>query len=227
MIDAMAARTQATAPELYERWAPTYAAAPDNPLMQGEQAAMLAAWPHVAGKRALDLACGRGRYTKLLIEHGATHVVGLDLSMGMLQRAAGVACVRADMQRLPLRDGVFDISISGLAVGHVAQLDRWTSEVARVLSAQGVLLYSDFHPEAARAGLTRSFKDSNARTWAVPHHCHAVSAQREALAAAGLTVDTVTELRVGENFNEVFSGSERFYRECAGLPLLLIIRAHK
>ena len=43
-------------------------------------------------------------------------------------------------------------------------LHRWMGEIARVLNGGGVLLYSDFHPEAARAGLTRSFKDAHNRS---------------------------------------------------------------
>src|ERR1700734_1440712 len=39
--------------EAYERWAPTYAPVPHNPLMSAEQQAMLAQWPELVGRRAL------------------------------------------------------------------------------------------------------------------------------------------------------------------------------
>ncbi len=52
--------------DAYDRWAVSYPPWPHNPLMRAEQKAMLEQWPEVAGRRALDLACGSGRCAKLL-----------------------------------------------------------------------------------------------------------------------------------------------------------------
>ena len=224
--------TTATAPsvralDLYERWAPTYAPDAHNPLMRAEQTAMLAALPRVAGMRALDLACGTGRYTQLLRLGGVASVVGVDFASGMLRRVDGASCVQADMNRLPFMNCVFDLAVSGLAVGHAATLPKWALGVARVLTARGILLYSDFHPEAARAGLTRSFKDAQDRAWTLPHHRHEIADHLAALAGARLGADLISELRVGDEINESFPGGERFYREWRGLPLVLVIRARR
>jgi malonyl-CoA O-methyltransferase len=89
------------------------------------------------------------------------------------------------------------------------------------------VLYSDFHPEAARAGLPRSFKDEDGRVHTVPHNSFEVSSQAAAAAEAGLLVEKVRELRVGMEICEPFSGSEAFYRQWHGLPLVLIVRARK
>jgi ubiquinone/menaquinone biosynthesis C-methylase UbiE len=218
-----------TSPQIdaYERWAPSYAPTPHNPLMAGEQRAMLECWPEVTGKNALDLACGTGRYAMLLQQRRAQRVVALDSSAAMLRQAPLGNRILADMLRLPLRDGLFDIVTSGLAIGHATDLVRWMREVARVMTSGGVLLYSDFHPEAARAGLTRSFKDESSRNRTVPHHRHDVDAQCEAAAAASLSVEVIRELRVGLEFQEDFPESEAFYRKWRGLPLVLVVRARK
>jgi hypothetical protein len=100
-------------------------------------------------------------------------------------------------------------------------------EVARVLRPEGNLLYSDFHSEAIRAGMTRSFKDAADVSWTVPHQVYDLSCQQEAMDAAGLTVETITELRMGMELNEAFPGSERAYREWYGVPVVLIVRALK
>src|SRR5262249_43811988 len=144
--------------EAYERWAPHYPAAPHNPLMRIEQQAMLEHWPSIAGRRVLDLACGSGRYSQLLAHGDAASVVSLDFSEGMLRSVSGAFRVRASLMSLPFAPNAFGAVISGLAVGHANDLGQWMVEIARVLERDGVLLYSDFHPEAARAGLTRSFK---------------------------------------------------------------------
>ena len=217
----------ATTLEAYERWAPTYEPVPHNPLMRAEQAAMLGHWPQVAGRRALDLACGTGRYAKVLVESQAATVMALDFSAAMLQRVSGCQRVQASMLSLPFVTGSFGVVVAGLAVGHAPNIQLWMSEVARVLEPGGALLYSDFHPDAAGAGFPRSFKDEQGRKVIVPHNTHAVSAQQAAAAAAGLLVETIQELRVGVELSEPFKGSESFYRQWHGLPFVLIVSARR
>jgi malonyl-CoA O-methyltransferase len=213
--------------DAYERWAPRYAAVAHNPLMRVEQQAMLQEWPDVAGRRVLDLACGTGRYARLLAEGGAAHVVALDFSSAMLRQVSGGNRVRASMMHLPFVRGAFGAVVSGLALGHATEIHQWMGEVARVLEPQGTLLYSDFHPEAARAGLTRSFKDESNRTFTLPHRDYGVGLQSEAAAAANLTIVSVRELCVGYDLQEVFPGSDEFYARWQGLPLVLVVRARK
>jgi malonyl-CoA O-methyltransferase len=175
----------------------------------------------------LDLACGSGRYARLLSEGSAAEVVAVDSSAGMLQRVSGASRVCASLSRLPFAAGSFDVVVCGLAVGHEPDIQAWMSEVARVLAPGGTFLYSDFHPEAARAGLTRSFTDEQQRLYTLPHCAHEVPAQRAAAAAAGLAVSALQEVRVGTELTEEFTHSESFYRRWHGLPLVLVVRAEK
>jgi ubiquinone/menaquinone biosynthesis C-methylase UbiE len=213
--------------EAYERWAPRYPPVAHNPLMRIEQEVMLEQWPAVAGCRALDLACGTGRYAKLLAEAKAQHVVALDFCAPMLRQVANASRVQASMMQLPFVNGAFDVVVSGLALSHATEVREWMTEISRVLRPGGVLLYSDFHPEAARAGLTRSFKDQNEQTCTVPHYCYDLAVQMEAVGAAGLTMDMVREVRVGIELREPFPRSDEFYRRWHGLPITLIVRARK
>jgi malonyl-CoA O-methyltransferase len=213
--------------EAYERWAPLYPPVAHNPLMRAEQRAMLEVLPNVEGRRVLDLACGSGRYSHLLRQANAAQVVALDLCVPMLEQVAAASRVRASMMQLPFQSAVFDAVISGLAVGHATDIHQWMSEVARVLRPAGSLVYSDFHSAAIRAGMTRSFKDADDVTWTVPHQVYDLSCQQDTMAAAGLTVQTVRELRMGIELNEVFPGSERVYRDWHGVPVVLIVRARK
>jgi malonyl-CoA O-methyltransferase len=213
--------------EAYERWAPVYPPVAHNPLMRAEQRSMLQVWPKVEGGRVLDLACGSGRYSQLLRKANAAHVVALDFCKSMLEQVAAADRVCASMMQLPFRSAVFDAVVSGLAVGHATDIRQWTSEVARVLRPAGILLYSDFHSEAIRAGMTRSFKDEADVTWTVPHQVYDLSCHQDAIAAAGLTIETVMELRMGIELNEIFPGSERAYRKWHGVPVVLIVRACK
>jgi ubiquinone/menaquinone biosynthesis C-methylase UbiE len=211
----------------YERWAPLYPPAAHNPLMRAEQCAMLEQWPAVEGRRALDLACGTGRYSRLLAQARATRIVALDFCLPMLRQVSAATRVCASMMQLPFADQSFDVVISGLALGHASNVYAWMTEVARVLVPGGTLLYSDFHPEAARAGLLRSFKDQGDHTWTVPHQRFELTSQKEAAAAANLAIEVVHEVRVGEQLRESFAKSEEFYSRWAGLPIVLVVKARK
>jgi ubiquinone/menaquinone biosynthesis C-methylase UbiE len=213
--------------EAYDHWAPKYPPQPHNPLMRAEQRAMLEQWPGVSGTRALDLACGTGRYGQVLSATGAAEITSLDFSPEMLRRSVSPRRVCADMTRLPFAAAAFDVVISGLAVGHAPNLQQWMNEVARVLAPAGSLLYSDFHPEAAATGMTRSFVDEEQRRRSVSHFSHALKDHRRAARNAGLSIAAVRELRVGYELRERFPGSELFYRRWHGLPVVLVIRARK
>lgn len=223
----MAANQTLSTLDAYDRWASTYPPTAHNPLMQAEQAAMRALWPDVTGRRALDLACGTGRYSRMLADGHAADVTALDSSVAMLQQVSVGRRVRANMMHLPFVDGAFDVVISGLALGHAWAIGPWMREIARVLGGGGLLLYSDFHPEAARAGLIRSFTDEHGRSHTLPHCDYDLASQLQAASAANLSVEVVRELRVGIEFREAFVDSDAFYRRYQGLPLLLIVRARR
>lgn len=211
----------------YDLWARDYPPVPHNALMRAEQAALLALWPDVAGARALDLASGSGRYALLLQQRGAASVVATDLSPAMLARSPVPARVRADMMNLPFAAASFDAIVSGLAVGHAPSLGAWMAEAARVLAPGGTLLYSDFHPDAARAGLTRSFTDTAQHRHELLHGLYDPADHRAAAASAGLAIDALVELRVGRGADDPFGAAADFQRRWQDLALVLCVRARK
>jgi ubiquinone/menaquinone biosynthesis C-methylase UbiE len=221
------ATLQAETLAAYERWAPLYPPSAHNPLMRAEQRAMLEHMPPLAGRRALDLACGSGRYSRLLADAQAAQVVALDFCAPMLRQVSAAVRVCGSMMQLPFADETFDVVISGLALGHASSVHAWMIEAARVLRGGGTLLYSDFHPEASRAGLPRTFRDQQGRLRTVPHWNYETTLQEEAARAAKLTVDIVHEVRVGVDLREPFANSGKFYRRWDGLPIVLIVRARK
>jgi len=145
----------------------------------------------------------------------------------MLGQVSAGTRVCASMMHLPFAESAFGVVISGLALSHAPSVHAWMAEIARVLEPGGTLLYSDFHPDAARIGLTRSFSDHQARTWTVPHHCYDLASQRQAAASAGLTIDITREIRVGIELREPFAKSAEFYQRWDGLPIALVVRAWK
>jgi SAM-dependent methyltransferase len=100
-------------------------------------------WP-VAGKRVLDLGCGKGRFAKILIELGA-RVIGLDLSAAMLAAASDLDRVRATARRLPFAASSFDRVMAVEMFEHLApeSVDRVCDEARRVLRPGGTLAILD------------------------------------------------------------------------------------
>jgi SAM-dependent methyltransferase len=108
----------------------------------------------VAGRRILEIGCGSAPCARWLRAAGAD-VVALDLSAGMLERAAGlnratgigVPLVQADVGTLPLRDGSVDIVCSAFGgLPFVADVEAALREVARVLRPGGRFVASVNHP---------------------------------------------------------------------------------
>lgn len=106
-----------------------------------------------AGKSILDLACGTADIAFGLARRGGRHVVGLDITLPMLELASAkqahirkqVAFVAADMMALPFRDATFDLVTTGYGLRNVPRLDTALIEAARVLRDGGILLSLDFN----------------------------------------------------------------------------------
>ncbi len=98
----------------------------------------------VAGKRILDLGCGKGRFARALQALGA-QVVGLDLSAAMLAEATGLPRVRATARRLPFCAGTFDAIIAIEVFEHLDPRSRELvgDEARRVLRRGGSLVIVD------------------------------------------------------------------------------------
>ncbi len=187
----------------YALWAPSYPAQAHNPVMQAEQRAMLGLMPATLhGQAVLDIGCGSGRYMLHALRRDAAQVTGVDLSPHMLQRAgaelvalhadAPVALVQGSLAALPLPDARADLTVCGLVVGHLENLERSLAELRRVTRPGGTLLCSDVHPIGHALGWRRDFK-SGGLSYAVRHTRHLYSHWHAACAALGLRIERVLE----------------------------------
>ena len=116
--------------------------------------ALVAAAPvPLAGRLVLDLGTGDGVAGRAALAAGARHVVGADLSLGMLRRTAPALCpVAADAVALPFRDRLFDLVLAAFCLNHLGSLAAGLAEARRV---GGALAASTFAP-----GWTHPAKDA-------------------------------------------------------------------
>ncbi len=122
-----------TLPEYYSRRAPEYERMwyRDDPVRQGEQAAIVTAMKKVfADRRVLEVACGTGYWTKFVAE-AADWVCGLDASPAMLALArakelppARVEFRAGDAYALAGVPGCFNGGLANFWISHVPTTRR-------------------------------------------------------------------------------------------------------
>ena len=124
------------AAEAYDRFMGRYSA----PL--GPQLADLAGV--TAGQRALDVGCGPGALTRVLVERlGAAAVSAVDPSEPFVEavraRLPGVDVRRATAGSLPFADGAFDVALAQLVVHFMPDPVAGLREMGRVTRLGGVV----------------------------------------------------------------------------------------
>ncbi len=85
----------------------------------------------------LDLACGTGDFCRELekLDH---HVIGVDLSLGMLRSAkTGAPLLQGDLLALPFADGSVEGAVCGFALRNLVDLEAFFGELARVIRPGG------------------------------------------------------------------------------------------
>ena len=120
----------------------------------------------VQGKRVLDISCGEGYGSALMQKHGAAHVTGVDLDDKIIARANRVYAndaltfQTADASRpLPFADDSFDVVVSFETIEHITQHDLFASELARVLTPEGVLVISTPDAELSPPDIPNPFHE--------------------------------------------------------------------
>jgi ubiquinone/menaquinone biosynthesis C-methylase UbiE len=112
-----------------------------------------------ATDRALDVACGAGRFT-LMLARLAHHVTGIDLTAAMLDQARtlqtqeGITNVDwrlGDILPLPFPDAQFSLVVSQAAFHHLADPGAVLAEMARVCSRGGRIAVNDLSPAPGKS----------------------------------------------------------------------------
>lgn len=105
----------------------------------------------------LDLGAG-GCWCSDLLGRVNRHSIAVDISLDMLRTGrsrptgAGIRAVAGDLELLPFRSSVFQKAVCLSAIHHVPDIPAALRELARVLTADGVVLFSEpgrGHAEAA------------------------------------------------------------------------------
>ena len=109
-----------------------------------------------SGLTVLDLGCGTGDLLRRFAEAGASELIGIDTSEGMLKVASrlssgepGIRFLAASAERLPLETETVDIVTSCIAFHHFPDPPGALREAGRVLKRGGTLLLCDMSRSGA------------------------------------------------------------------------------
>jgi SAM-dependent methyltransferase len=108
------------------------------------------------GKRVLDIACGEG-YGANLLGRIASKVIGVDLDPTTIEHARrkyrdrNLEFLIGDCLNIPCADASIDLVASFETIEHIADHDRFLSEIKRVLAPGGVVIISSPDKAAYRA----------------------------------------------------------------------------
>ena len=103
---------------------------------------------YVRGKSVLDIACGTGFGSRILLEGGAARVVGMDIAEDAIRFARdkygtpGLEFETGDVLRIPSPPNSFERIVSFETIEHVHDQKRALAEMNRVLAPGGVLVIS-------------------------------------------------------------------------------------
>jgi len=103
----------------------------------------------LAGRRVLDVGCGKGRFARVLREEQPeAEIWGLDISEKMLRFVPeGIHTRAGSMTELPFPDGFFDGAYATESLEHAVEIEKSVSEICRVVKPGGRIAIIDKNAE--------------------------------------------------------------------------------
>lgn len=213
----------------YQVWAKTYDTSP-NLLIEVEEPVVKSILKKLPIGRALDAACGTGRYSTFL--HSLGHeVTGIDFSSAMLHQAKirepNVNFIQGNLSELPLKTSSVDLIICALVFAHLHNIDETLSEFARVVRSGGKIIISDINPWVVALGAHAEFKHKEGEWSYVANNIYWHSTYIQAFSKAGLSIvrceEPRMELKHAKLAQEGFKLSKKTVAEAlSGLPMALV-----
>lgn len=129
--------------------------------------------PHLgdlAGLRVLEIGCGRGGFSKYLLEQGATLMAAdysesaVEITNRLLQGSPRFESCVADIQNIPFERGCFDLVISLETLEHIPRPYKGLSELVRVTKGGGRIIITTPN-YFGLLGLARRYRELTGRPW--------------------------------------------------------------
>jgi ubiquinone/menaquinone biosynthesis C-methylase UbiE len=216
----------------YDLWAATYDRQSDNAVLALESRLFteLLARVSIRGKVIADIGCGTGRHWKELLAQQPARIIGVDPSVKMTEhlksRYPDAEVYSGTGDRLQgLEAGSFDFVISTLALAHIPDTAGAFHEWSRIVREGGSVLITDFHADAIRAGMKRTFPGPRG-TVEIAQHPVELEEIRAIASDYGLQLSYVRERAIDESVRHLFQGPQSMQKYDAHQGLRLVYGVH-
>lgn len=219
----------------YDIWATGYDNQPGNLMLDLDEAVFsgLLADIDITGKTVADIGCGTGRHWEKLLSHNPRHLVGYDVSAGMLNKlqkkfpAAETHLLENDQLKASAALSL-DLVISTLTVAHIQHLGDALKEWNRALRPGGNIIITDYHPSALAKGGKRTFKHEG-KIWAVKNYIHPVERIRQLAKQLGWREIRFTERVIDDSVKGYYERQNALslFEEYADIPIIYGIHLTK
>lgn len=193
-------------------------------------------------KKILDLGCGSGRYTKILINLGAK-VWGTDPSEKLIKLAKakirGVEFAKGSGENLPYPSSFFDMVFAGLVVDYFKDPYLSFAEINRVLKEDGIFLFSAHVPYTALTKTVKHYQrptftfqeyfkeGAKSRNWGItkmPYYHHTFQTIINALLNNNFTISGYYDMKPIPKSQDKFPDE---YKKSIARPKFYLLKANK
>jgi ubiquinone/menaquinone biosynthesis C-methylase UbiE len=181
---------------------------------------------NLKNKFIADIGCGTGRHWNMLYKNEPALLTGFDISPSMLfalknkfPQAHTFEVNDETFTKIP--DKAFEVVISTLTIAHIKNIDDCFATWSRILTDNGEIILTDFHPELLAKGGTRSFSHRN-KTIAVTNYIHPVGEIEINLGKYGFSVVKKEERFINSSVRKFYEEQKAMdvYEKYRGMPVI-------
>jgi len=214
--------------EAYDLWAENYDSQPGNLMLDLDEIVFSGLLDDVdiKNRRVADIGCGTGRHWARILQKDPESLTGFDVSTGMLNKLnqkfpEAKTHVITDNNFSTVDDGSYQVILSTLTVAHLEDIEEALESWCRILTYNGDIIITDFHPDALSFGGKRTFRHHNGQI-AVRNFVHSTIAIKRIFARNNFYVVSEDERKIDEQVMHYYMKQDALpvYEKFKGFPII-------
>lgn len=221
-------QTEQPAEKGYDTWSADYDSQPGNLMLDLDEQVFssLLKGADLENKRVMDAGCGTGRHWPLIYSKKPEILLGYDVSAGMLDQLrkkfpAALVFHASDEMLDELPAASVDCIVTTLTIAHIKNASAAIGAWSRMLTKNGEIIITDFHPELLENGGRRSFRSGN-QTFFITNYIHPVKELEEIFSANGFSVLRREERFINTEVKHYYDAQQatHVYDRFKGMPVI-------